>query len=84
MEVAKRARGFAMKVLYYDTVRKTAQEEKELGLEFVPDLKALLARADFISINVSLTANTRHLLSTDEFAVMKPTAVLVRSSASVS
>ncbi len=77
--MAKRAKGFDMQVLYYDEVRKR-QEEKELGLEFVSSLPELLSRADFITIHTPLIAETYHLISTTEFAVMKPTAILINAS----
>ena len=80
IEVAKRARGFNMKILYYDVVRRKPEEEKELGLEYVPNLHDLLSKADFVTIHVPLMAETRHLISTAEFAAMKPTAVFVNSS----
>lgn len=63
-EMAKRARGFSMKVLYCDVIRKKPEEEKELGLEYVPSLHELLPRADIISVHVPLSAETRHLIST--------------------
>ena len=80
IEIAKRARGFNMKILYYDVVRRKPEEEKELGLEYVPNLHDLLSKADFVTIHVPLMAETRHLISTAEFAAMKPTAVFVNSS----
>jgi glyoxylate reductase len=80
LEVAKRARGFDMKVLYYDAVRRKPEEEREFGLEYVPNLHDLLSRADFITVHVPLTPETRHLISTAEFAAMKPTAVFVNTS----
>ncbi|HEY81812.1 MAG TPA: D-glycerate dehydrogenase [Dehalococcoidia bacterium] len=80
LEVAKRARGFDMKVLYYDTVRRKPEEEREFGLEYVPNLHDLLSRADFITVHVPLMPETRHLISTAEFAAMKPTAVFVNTS----
>ena len=80
IEIAKRARGFSMKILYYDVVRRKPSEEKELGLEYVPNLHDLLSRADFVTIHVPLMAETRHLISTAEFAAMKPTAVFVNTS----
>jgi glyoxylate reductase len=79
IEVAKRAKGFNMQILYYDQVRKP-QQEKELGIKYVSNLSELLSSADFITLHVPLTAETRHLISTDEFAVMKPTAVLVNAA----
>ena len=80
LEIAKRAKGFDMKVLYYDTVRRKPGEEKEYGLEYVSKLHDLLSRADFVTVHVPLMAETRHLISTAEFAAMKPTAVFVNSS----
>lgn len=80
IEIAKRARGFNMKILYYDVVRRKPEEEKELGLEYVPNLHDLLSRADFVTIHVPLMAETRHLISTAEFAAMKPTAVFINTS----
>ena len=80
MEVAKRAKGFDMQVLYYDHVRRTLEEEKKLGLEFVSSLRELLSRADFVTLHISLTEETRHLISTAEFAAMKPTAILINAA----
>lgn len=80
LAVARRARGFNMRVLYYNRSRKSPEEEKELDLEFVPDLHDLLKRSDFVSIHLTLTPETRHIISTEQFAVMKPTAILVNTS----
>ena len=79
VEVARRGRGFDMKVLYYDKVRRS-EEERDLKLHYVPDLRALLAEVDFISIHLPLTPSTQHLIGAEEFAAMKPTAVLVNTS----
>jgi len=79
-EVARRARGFNMRVLYHDSSRRGAEEECALGTEFVPQLAELLSRADFISLHVPLTPQTRHLIGAREFALMKPTAVIVNTS----
>lgn len=76
--VARRARGFNMKVLYYSRHRQEALE-KELGVEYV-SFDELLRRSDFISIHVPLTAETRHLFNAEAFAKMKPTAVLVNTA----
>ena len=80
LEIAKRAKGFDMKMLYYDTVRRKPEEEKEYDLEYVSKLHDLLSRADFVTVHVPLMAETRHMISTAEFAAMKPTAVFVNSS----
>ena len=80
LEIAKRAKGFDMKVLYYDVVQRKPEEEKEFGLEYVPNLHDLLSRADFVTVHVPLMAETRHMISTAEFAAMKPTAIFVNTS----
>ncbi len=79
-EVAKRGRGFNMKVLYYDEMRLSREREKQLGVEYIPDLAKLLPRADFVSIHVPLLPQTRHLIGATEFALMKPTAVFINTS----
>ncbi len=78
-EIVKRAKGFNMQVLYYDQVRRL-QEEKELGIKYISNLLDLLSNADFITLHVPLTAETHHLISTAEFAAMKPTAILINTS----
>ena len=80
MEVAKRARGFDMKILYYSRSRKSAEEEKRLGLEYVDKMPELLSRSDYISIHVPLTEETHKLIGRDEFAMMKPGAVFINAS----
>ncbi len=77
--VAKRARGFDMKILYTDTVRAESAIEKELGAEFV-DKKTLLSESDFVTLHVPLTPQTTHYISRAELGLMKPTAILLNSS----
>ncbi len=77
--VARRGSGFEMRVLYHDMRRAPEAIERELGLEFV-ERDRLLAEADFISLNVPLTAETRHLIGAAELRQMKPTAVVVNTS----
>jgi glyoxylate reductase len=77
--LARRARGFAMRVLYYDAYRPPASLEQELGAEY-RDLADLLRESDFVSLHTNLTPDTRHLINAERLAVMKPTAVLVNTS----
>jgi glyoxylate reductase len=79
-EVAKRGRGFNMKVLYYDEIRQSEEKERQLGVEYVPELAKLLSGADFISVHVPLLPQTHHLIGAAEFAMMKPTAVFINTS----
>jgi len=77
--VAHRAKGFNMRVLYYDPQPLPREAEEQLGATRV-DLNRLIAESDFISIHVPLTQETHHLFSTPQFNAMKRTAILVNTS----
>ena len=77
--LARRARGFSMRVLYHDMYRPPAEVERELGADY-RDLEDLLHESDFVSLHTSLTPQTRHLINARRLALMKPTAVLVNTS----
>lgn len=77
--VARRAAGFSMRVLYHDMRRAPEAVERELGLEY-RSKEDLLREADFVTLHVPLSAETRHLIGAQELRLMKPTAVLVNSS----
>ncbi len=76
--VARRAKGFNMKILYCG--RKSRPElEKILGAKHV-DLDVLLKQSDFVSIHVSLTKQTYHMIDKEKLRLMKKTAYLVNNS----
>jgi glyoxylate reductase len=77
-EVAKRARGFDMRVLAFDPFEDSAFA-REHRATYVP-LEQLLAESDFVTLHVALTPDTRHLIAGAELARMKPTAILVNAS----
>ena len=77
--VARRAKGFGMRVLYTDAVQLTPEVEAETGAER-RELDELLAEADIVSIHTNLTPETRHLFGREAFERMKDTAVLVNTS----
>jgi glyoxylate reductase len=76
--VARRAQGFAMRVMYYDPFRRE-DLERSLSIEYRA-FADVLREADIISIHVPLSEQTRHLLGREQFALMKPTAVVVNTS----
>ncbi|MFQ5860201.1 MAG: 2-hydroxyacid dehydrogenase [Dehalococcoidia bacterium] len=78
LEVARRAQGFDMEVLYASRHRRR-DEERRYGLRFV-ELPTLLRTADFVSLHVPLTPETHHLLGEAELRMMKSTALLVNTS----
>jgi len=77
-KVARRAHGFDMPVIYYDTVRLTEDQENALNVRFVL-LDELLRTADVVSLHVPLNASTRNLMSARQFGLMKPSAVLINT-----
>jgi glyoxylate reductase len=77
--VAHRAKGFNMRVLYYDPQPLPPEAERDLNAARV-DIGRLLAESDFVSVHVPLTQETHHLLSTPQFAQMKRTAILINTS----
>jgi glyoxylate reductase len=76
--VADRARGFQMRVLYHDTVRRE-DLERQHGYRFVT-LDTLLRESDFVSLHTALTPETRGMIGESELATMKPTAFLINTS----
>jgi len=77
--LARRARGFSMPVLYHSRTPLRNSLEKQLHATFLP-LISLSQQADFVSLHVPLSAETTHLISRDELALMKPTAFLINTS----
>ena len=78
LEMARRAAGFDMRVLYYSRSRKPELESRH-GLIYT-DLNTLLAEADFVSLHVPLTPDTRHIINEDALRKMKSTAILINLS----
>jgi glyoxylate reductase len=76
--VARRARGFGMRVLYVNR-HPRPELETALGLRRV-DKATLLAESDFLSLHVPLTPETRHWLGRAELAAMKPGAMLINTA----
>ena len=77
-EVAKRAAAFDMNLLYTDVIVQTKME-KELGIAKVP-FGQLLKESDFITVHVPGGAETKHVISREELAMMKSTAFLINCS----
>lgn len=77
-EMAKRAKGFSMKVMYYDMFRRE-DLEKDMGIVFA-DMDTVIREADFLSIHTPLTPETRHLMNAERFKMMKKTAILINSA----
>jgi len=76
--VAKRAKGFNMRILFYDVVPRP-ELERELDAKSV-DLETLLRESDFVSVHVPLLKATYHVINEEKLGLMKKTAYLVNNS----
>jgi glyoxylate reductase len=76
--VARRAKGFGMKLIYFDTMRRN-EIESDPGAVFMP-LEELLKEADFVSLHCVLNNATRGLIGEKELRSMKKTAILVNAA----
>jgi phosphoglycerate dehydrogenase-like enzyme len=78
-QVAKRARAFGMRVLYFDLKRLSAAEESELGVVY-SELDALLRQADFLTLHLHLNASTNGLIGARELGLLKERCIIVNVS----
>lgn len=78
-EVAKRARAFAMEIVYHDIVAPPPEVEAALAARPLP-LDELLATSDVVSLHVPWTTQTHHLIDAAALARMRPSAILVNTA----
>ena len=77
--VARRAKGFNVRIIYYDVVRLSKEVEKELDAKYV-DLETLLREADIVTIHTPLTPGTEKLINEERLKLMKKTAYLINTA----
>jgi lactate dehydrogenase-like 2-hydroxyacid dehydrogenase len=77
--MARRARGFSMRVVYHNRKRVSKSIERALGARHV-SFERLLKQSDFVSLNLPYTPESHHLIGAKELALMKPTAVIVNAA----
>ena len=79
LEMAKRAQGFDMPILYYDVYRRPEDVERQYNMTYAP-IDTVLRESDFVSVHVNLTPETYHLIGNHELHLMKSNAVLVNAA----
>jgi glyoxylate reductase len=77
--MARRGRGFSMRILYHSRRRADAALEREFDAAYV-DRQTLLRESDFLSLHVPLTPETHHLIAASELSLLKPTAFLINAA----
>jgi glyoxylate reductase len=77
--VARRARGFGMRTLYWSPRRKPESLEQEFAMTYVP-FDQLLSESDFVSVHSPLKPETIHQIGSRELALMKPSAYLINTA----
>jgi len=77
--VAQRIKGFEANLVYTDIRQLSSDQEEALGLTFV-SLEELLKQADIITLNLSLTSESKNLIGPKEFEMMKKTAFLINTA----
>jgi glyoxylate reductase len=73
--VAKKASAFGMKIIYYNRRAKTSFEKQTQAKK--ASLETILKNADFVSIHLPLTEETKHFIGAKELRMMKDTAYLI-------
>ena len=76
--VARRARGFNMKVIYHGPNRKL-DVERELGAKFEEDLVRFLSQIDIVSLHCPLTKKTKHILGKDNLVRLQKHAIIINT-----
>ena len=78
--VAHRARAFGLSVVYHNRHRLPPAIEQMLGAHYEPELDALVAAADIITLHCPAGAETHHLIDARRIALMKPDACIVNTA----
>ncbi len=81
--LARRAQACGMQIIYHN--RKPIGSDKSVSDKsisplYIETVDALLEQADFVSLNLPYTPATHHLISTEQFEKMKPTAILINTA----
>jgi glyoxylate reductase len=77
--LAHRARAFGMEIVYNNRRQLPHALETILGARYEPDLDALVATADYLSLNCPATAETRNILNAQRIGAMKKGAFVINS-----
>ena len=77
--MAKRARAFDLKVIYWNRTRLSAAEEQAMDVTYRP-FDEVVAAADFLSLHVAYNKDTHHLVGERQLSAMKSTAIIINTA----
>src|SRR6201996_2468387 len=77
-KTARLAQAFGMNVQYYDVARLSEEQADALDVRFSL-FEEVLRTSDIVSLHVPLSAQTRHMMGTAQFRLMKPSAYLINT-----
>lgn len=77
--VAKRAKGFDMRIIYYDKFRQSPEVEQTLGIEYMSQ-DEVIKNADFLTLHTNYSPELHHMIGEKELAMMKPSAYLISAA----
>jgi glyoxylate reductase len=77
---ARRLVAHELEVLYTDPYRLSEDEERELGVTFVPTMEELIPRGDFVSMLANYQPGNEKMMGARQFALMKPTAYFINTA----
>lgn len=78
-QVARRARGFGLDIVYHNRRRVSPEIENALGVRYAA-LDELLGTARYVLLQIPLTGETRHLMNAERLALMRKDAYLLNIS----
>ena len=78
--VAHRARAFGLEIVYHNRKRLPEALERMFSARFEPDLDALIASADILTLHCPLTDDTRGMMDARRFALMKPGSSIINTA----
>jgi len=77
--MARRAKAFDLKIVYWNRTRLSPVEEAEMAVDYRP-FDEVIATADFLSLHVAYNKETHHLIGAPQFAAMKPTTIVINTA----
>lgn len=77
--MAKRARAFDMKLLYWNRTRLSLEEEADTGAYYT-SMDEVLRESDYVSLHVAYNTETHHLIGAEQLALMKPAAFIINTA----